>query len=143
MISRITKISLLVAVCLLFGVIAFSGEGEEEATKASGNLELQKLLMSRQAEFTKQMQEVEKQYPLVALAYKMQEAIIVQRTEAIEHTELDYYRSSLTGQNVVITEHSIQMKICLDKLKTGLMRAETDGDISNAFNSFGGCIRGD
>lgn len=144
MISRIIKISLLVAVCLLIGVIAFSDEGKKEEIATAGNLELHKIFQDKQSEFSEQMEYVKKEYPLVALAFQIQEAALTQRIEhqATEHIEIDRYWGSLTGQETINTNAAIKWKFCLDKLKKELGRAKTYEEGQGAFDRHSNCLKG-
>jgi hypothetical protein len=94
-------------------------------------------LKTQQHTFKQQMDKVETQYPMVALAFYMQEAAIGEHpfhylAESVE---------SLTGSSVVSKEHDIRFRLCLNDLYRGFARAQNSEDVSGAIKRFQGCLK--
>ncbi len=93
-------------------------------------------LKIQQETFKQQMKQVEKQYPMVALAFTMQEAAIAERP----HHQLAESVISLTGSTVISHEPAIRYKLCLNGLFRDLARSQTYEDGLGAFNRFHQCL---
>ncbi|MCP4611491.1 MAG: hypothetical protein GY845_22495 [Planctomycetes bacterium] len=94
-------------------------------------------LKTQQNTFKQQMEQVETQYPMVALAFYMQEA-------AIGEHPFDYLAESvesLTGSSVVSKEHDIRFRLCLNGLYRGFARAQNSEDVSGTIKRFQGCLK--
>lgn len=127
-------------ICLVFCLN--SCKREEVPTENVPDLsKFNSYLKTQQEVFKKQWVQLEKQYPIVALAFAMQEAVIAEY--ALSQKAGDSWLTesvvSLTGSPVVSREAVIRLQECFNGLWRDLGRSKTYEDGLGAFDRFNRC----
>ena len=99
-------------------------------------------LTTQQKVFENQLKEVRERYPLVALAYSIQEAAIAELYYSIRDTRIISLLSALTGDTMIsdaAKAEGIRISECFRQLNNCLGRSEGYQEGASCFEGFSGC----
>ena len=128
--------------CLLIALSNCSNQNKESYDLS----EFSTYLKSEQAEFQRQYKAVKEQYPLVALAFEMQQASLIE----VSNQESTFGGSTaitasepitiFTGTGLVVNREAIiELQLCFDGLWRDLGRSKTYEEGLGAFDRFNRC----